>query len=113
MQTAEYHDVLADLESFDIDGEMPLDSGIRRYVLILRAQGIATFESCEGGKGHAFAEPTIRFYGNTWEGPRAFSAAMNFGLPVMSLRRSYDVIDGNLEGPWWEMTFRTTDQLPA
>lgn len=35
---------------------------------------------------------------------------MNFDLPVLSVRRVYDVNAGWLEGPWWEMTFRTTDQ---
>lgn len=89
---------------------MPLDPGIRRYVLILRGQGIETFESCQGGDGHVFPEPTVRFHGNSVEGYRAFTAAMNYGLPVSALRRYYQVIDGQLEGPWWEMTFRTTDQ---
>lgn len=98
-----------DLERFDIDGEMPLDAGIRRYVLILRSQGIETFESCEGGRGHAYPEPTIRFHGNASEGFKAVAAAMTFGLPVLSVRRTYDVNDGWLEGPWWEMTFRTTE----
>lgn len=99
-----------DLDQYDIDGEMPLDAGIRRYVLILRSQGIETFESCEGGDGHAYPEPTVRFHGNSSEGFRAFNAAMTFGLPVLSLRRVYDVNSGWLEGPWWEMTFHTTDQ---
>jgi hypothetical protein len=87
-----------------------LDKGIRDYVVKLRLEGIETFESCQGGEGHAFPEPTIRFYGNAYEGYRAFAAAMNHGLPVLSLRRVWDVADGALEGPWWEMTFRTTSQ---
>jgi len=102
---------LADLDSFDPvpKGEMPLDPGIRRYVLILRMEGIETFESCQGGAGHVFPEPTVRFYGNTWEGHKAFSVAMTYGLSVSSLRRYYDVTDGELNGPRWEMTFRTAD----
>ena len=40
-----------------------LDRGIRKAVERLRASQIETFESCEGGAGHAFPEPTIRFYG--------------------------------------------------
>lgn len=101
-----YENVLENLDHFDIDDETPLDKGIRRYVLILRAQGVETFESCQGGKGHSFAEPGVRFYGNHVEGYRAFAAAMNYGLPVRSLRRYYQVNDGALEGPWWELTFR-------
>ena len=53
-------------------------------------------------------EPTVRFHGNAWEGHRAFAIAMERGLPVLAVRRSYSVIDGQLEGPWWEMTFRAT-----
>lgn len=94
-----------------IEGDIgaSFDEGIRRYVLILRAAGIETFESCQGGAGHAFPEPTIRFHGTAAEGFRAFTAARNHGLPVLALRRSYSVNGDWLEGPWWEMTFRTTD----
>jgi hypothetical protein len=92
------------MNSIDVDDslDMPLDHGIRRYVMVLRKEGVETFESCEGGQGHAFTEPTVRFHGNAAEGYRAFTAAMNYGLLVFSLRRSYQVIDGWLEGPWWE-----------
>ena len=43
-----------------------LDDGIREIVLLLRKAGYKTFTSCEGGKGHAFQEPTIglRFKGD-------------------------------------------------
>lgn len=86
---------------------LPLDAGIRPYVLALRAAGIETFESCEGGEGHAFPEPTIRFHGGMAEGFKAFGAARERGLPVFSVRLSYIVTDGVLTGPWWEMTFHT------
>jgi len=36
-----------------------LDDGIREAVLLLRKAGYKTFTSCEGGRGHAFQEPTI------------------------------------------------------
>ena len=110
---AGFDPVLATLDAYDPNGDLSLDPGIRRYVLILRAQGIETFESCQGGAGHAFPEPTVRFHGNAVEGYRAFTAAMNYGLPVTSLRRYYQVVDGWLEGPCWEMTFRTTDPLQS
>ncbi len=90
-------------------GEMALDAGIRRYVLILRSEGVETFESCEGGSGHPMPEPTIRFHGNAWAGFKAFAVAMTYGLPVYALRRVYDLNDGELHGPWWELTFRTKD----
>jgi hypothetical protein len=85
---------------------MELDAGIRKAVLLLRSAGIETFESCEGGPGHSFPEPTIRFHGNNAKGFRACSAAATMGLPVMAVRRTWDVICGELTGPWWEMTFR-------
>src|SRR5690606_910681 len=85
-----------------------LDPGIRAYVETLRSEGVETFESCEGSPGHSFPEPTVRFHGNAVEGYRAFTAAMNRGLPVSELSRYYQVSNGQLEGPWWEMTFKRT-----
>lgn len=93
-------------------GELKLDGGIRRFVLILRSAGVETFESCEGGSGHSMPEPTIRFHGNAWEGFRAYAAARTHALPVYALRRVYDVNDGELQGPYWEIVFRCKDSVP-
>ena len=100
---------LDDLDQFEPDTDIPLDPGIRRYVLILRSGGIETYESCQGGPGHPCPEPFVRFHGNAFEGFRAFTQAMNHGLPVFALRHVYDVNEMRLEGPWWEMTFRAAD----
>src|SRR5207237_5867026 len=86
---------------------LPIDRGIAHAVKQLRDAGIETYESCEGGEGHAFTEPTIRFYGDKAEGYRAASIALQLGLPVTALRRFWSVIDGELTGPHWEMTFST------
>lgn len=83
----------------------PLDPKIEKHVRLLRSAGIETFESCEGGNGHAYPEPTVRFHGNQAEGMKALAAAMSSGLPVAALRRVWPVIDGEPTGPWWEMTF--------
>ncbi len=83
-----------------------LDHGIRGYVVALWAGAVETFESCQGGPGHSFPEPTVRFHGNAFEGYRAAAVAMNSGLPVLELRRVWDVNELSLEGPRWEMTFR-------
>lgn len=91
---------------FQEDPDSPLDVGIARFVKILSGNGIETFESCEGGHGHCFTEPTVRFHGNQCEGFRALSIAHNFGLPVSDIRRYWSVIDGEPTGPEWEMTFR-------
>ncbi len=83
----------------------PLDVGIKSYVLILREAKIDTYESCQGGKDHSFPEPTIRFHGDRSEGFRALAVAMQHGLPVSDLRRLWRVIDGEPDGPTWELTF--------
>ena len=87
----------------------PLDAGIARYVDVLRSPGVETYESCQGGAGHAFPEPTVRFYGTASEGFRAFDVARKNALPVASLRRFWSVIDGEPVGPHWEMTFVRPD----
>ena len=83
----------------------PLDEGIRDIVMTLVSAGVETFESCEGGRGHAFPCPTVRFEGSSAEGLRALSVALANGLPVADLRRVWGVVDGVPHGPWWEMTF--------
>ncbi len=83
----------------------PLDAGIARAVEVLNAAGIETYESCQGGPGHAYAEPAVRFYGDKSEGFRALDVALKHGLPVQSVRRFWSVIDGEPVGPDWEMVF--------
>jgi|SRR5579864_1036118 len=85
--------------------EPPLDEGIREIVETLVAHGVETFESCQGGEGHAFPEPTVRFEGSLAEGLRAVSVALAYGFEVFHLRNTWAVRDGMLHGPWWEMTF--------
>jgi hypothetical protein len=92
--------------------EPPLDEGIREIVLTLLANGVETFESCEGGRGHSFPEPTVRFEGSSAEGLRALSIALENGLPVSELRRSWGIVDGVIHGPWWVMTFHPPRNSP-
>lgn len=84
----------------------PLDAGIATAVAALRSASVETFESCEGGLGHAYPEPTVRFHGNRSEGFRALAAALQAGLPVAGLRRVWPVNEGEPTGPWWELTFQ-------
>ena len=84
---------------------LKLDDGIRETVIAMQQAGIETFESCQGGDGHAYFEPTVRFHGDQTEGYRAVAAAMRAGLGVFELKRVWPVRDGELTGPWWEMTF--------
>ncbi len=86
-----------------------LDKGIRRAVQILEDSGVETFESCEGGKGHAFTEPTIRFHGRADAGWKAMAICFVHGLPVLCLRRVWYVEDkcsSEPTGPKWEIVFR-------
>jgi hypothetical protein len=82
-----------------------LDPGIAEAVAVLRAAGVETFESCEGGEGHAFPEPTVRFGGDNPEGFRALAVAMRAQLPVAQLRRVWAIRDGEPTGPEWELVF--------
>lgn len=82
-----------------------LDPGIQEHVRVLREGGIETFESCQGGEGHPFPEPTVRFHGGQGEGMRAYAVAHAHGMSVSELRRYWTSIDGELVGPHWEMTF--------
>lgn len=89
----------------DDDLDLPLDPWIADAVRLLRAGGIETFESCDGGAGHAYLEPTVRFHGQHSEGFRALAVALQARLPVAELRRVWPILDGEPTGPWWELTF--------
>jgi len=90
---------------FKGNGVRAIDKGIAREVRVLWKNGIETFESCEGGHGHAFTEPTVCFHGGHSEGFRALAVALQHGLRVSELRRYYSVEDGEPVGPKWAMTF--------
>lgn len=85
--------------------EPPLDKGIRLAVELLRSAGIETYASCEGGKGHTYNEPTIRFHGDRSEGFKALAIVLQHGLPVAALRRAWSISDGEPVGPHWELVF--------
>lgn len=89
----------------------PLDAGIAPYVEALREGGIDTYESCEGGNGHAYPEPTIRFHGDRSEGFKALAVAVQRQLPIAALRRIWTILDGEPTGPQWEITFAQVSQL--
>jgi hypothetical protein len=84
----------------------PLDLGIVLHVKVLRDAGIETFESCEGGEGHAYAYPTVRFHGDVGAGWRALAVCMTHALPVRELARVWQITDHAPTGPYWELVFR-------
>jgi hypothetical protein len=71
----------------------------------LHANGVFTIESCQGGDGHAYAEPTIKFSGGRHEGFRALALALERRWPVQRIDRSWTISDGEPEGPRWLMVF--------
>jgi hypothetical protein len=90
--------------------EAALDPLIAPMVRVLMSNGVETFESCQGGDGHCYPEPTVRFFGGQAAGFRALSIALEHGLRVSALRRIWPVIDREPTGPWWEMTFTPTTE---
>ena len=92
--------------SYGLELDMPLDPGIEQAVHTLRAAGIETIESCEGGNGHPFPEPTVRLLGGPGEGFRAFGVAVRAGLKPRSIARVWTVDDGELTGPYWDLVFK-------
>lgn len=82
-----------------------IDSGIEYELRILRDNGIETTESYQGGQEHPFPVLTIRFCGGRAAGFKAVEIAITFGLKMSQLRRVWNMEDGELTGPEWEMTF--------
>jgi hypothetical protein len=87
-----------------------IDEGIKRIVKILFMEGVETTESCEGGPGHAFPDPTVKFCGEISAGWKALSVALAYDLKPVRLRRTYYILDKEPVGPEWEMTFRLPGQ---
>lgn len=97
----------------DICPGHPIDVGIVRAVKVLRDAGFDTFEACEGGVDHAYAEPTVRFEGDDAEGWLALDTLTAHGLAPRRLSRSWSVSELNdrraagqgVPPPFWEVTF--------
>lgn len=83
----------------------PLDEEIQQVVELLNEMKIETYESCQGGKGHSYKEPTVRFHGDRSEGFRALAIVLQHDFPVSSLNRMWNIIDGEPTGPTWELVF--------
>lgn len=96
---------MRDTGAVNAEYDSPLDHGIARAVEVLNSVNIETYESCEGGAGHCYPEPTVRFHGDYSEGFRALAVALQHKLPVMALRRIWVVTHGEPVGPSWELTF--------
>ena len=89
--------------------EFQFDEGIEYVVRLLMTNDIKTFESCEGGEGHAYPEPTVCFEEDRpGDEFRALALCMELDLPVSELRRVYRVNvmrPQELEKPHWQLVF--------
>ena len=111
MTVAEGTGVLADLLNYP--GKKPcwgyksgeLDKGIEVVVRTLQENGIRTYESCEGGEGHAYPYPAVRFEGLYGDGFKALAIALEHMWPVRRINRIWQIEFGELVGPVWEIEF--------
>ena len=90
-----------------------MDAGISDTVKLLNDAQVETFESCQGGAGHSYAEPTVRWHGTPADGWRGLAVLIGHGLPVRRLSRTW-TFDNHAagegpSGPYWEATFYETD----
>jgi len=87
----------------------PLEPGIAAAVHALNAAGIVTFTSCEGGPGHAFPEPTVRFGGELTcditisDAITACHVLVDAGLPVHELRHVWTLAELPDFTHFWEI----------
>lgn len=82
-----------------------VDLRIVRAVKVLKDAEFTTIESCEGGEGHAYPEPTIKFAGSRATGWRALGELLTFGLPLNHIGQMWSMTDGHPKGPNWIVTF--------
>lgn len=66
-----------------------LDPGIAPVVEILNNHGFKTFESCQGGDGHCFVNPTVRFYGSEFDLIRAYEICQCYRINVYEAKRVF------------------------
>ena len=87
-----------------------LDPKISFPVRILHEHGIDTYESCQGGEGHCFKYPVIRFNGDKTEGYKAFDILAKHGFVVHHLQRCWTVTNNEIGAPYWQLELAETGQ---
>lgn len=88
-----------------------LDEGIRFAVRALHAAGFDTCQSCEGGEGHAYDNPTVDLLvgANDAIGFGAVSTLVGYGLPVSTVSQVWNL--DKLGRPYesvWRIEFART-----
>ena len=89
-----------------LDPSEDLDPGIADVVKVLVENGIQTFESCQGGYGHAYPEPTVCFEGDNGEEFKVLYLAWYHLWDVWELRRVWrknPFRKAELDRPHWQL----------
>jgi hypothetical protein len=99
-----------------------IDRGVRFAVRVLHAAGgMETCQSCEGGAGHAYSEPSIDLVaegGHDATGFRALAALTAYGLDVHDVAIIWTCQHGLPYQRIWRVTLRATyperaDEIPG
>jgi hypothetical protein len=86
---------------------LTLDEGIRYYVDVLEKEGIETCQSCQGGPGHCYEQPTVDFYAhNVGAIYKVASIATTYGLPWCDIYLAWSNQDHLMNGPSGRIVFR-------
>ena len=85
-----------------------LDPEIEWMVNLLREEGIETIYSCQGGEGHLEDSPMIQFEGAIGDQWHALAVCDHWGLPLLQIKQSWSIYDGQPHGPKWELWFYDT-----
>lgn len=95
---------------------LSLDSGIRFAVRVLHAAGIETCQSCQGGSGHSYPEPTVDMLAgpDSADGFAAVAALQRYGLPVFTIGLVWSLDrSGTPYDRLWRVTFSRTMEMRA
>lgn len=112
--TLPLRDLAADPDWQWVQGQV--DPGIRAACELLRQHWFETDDSCEGGPGHAEAEPQIAFGpGDESTGPLAWKLLTDHGFQVksMELHRWYCPDCDEVSEPEWIVVFHRAPASPA
>jgi hypothetical protein len=92
-----------------------LDPGIRFAVRVLHAGGFETCQSCQGGKGHAYFEPTIDLIARDDDaiGFGALATLRDYGLPLNGVAIVWPIANGQPYEKLWRVTFARTMEARA
>lgn len=79
-------------------------------VRVLHASGFETCQSCQGGAGHAYHEPTVEMVATSSDalGFGALEALHAYGLPVSGVAINWPVHNGMPFEKNWRITFSRT-----